>query len=162
MVPPIAALFFPQFSQPLDFNKSYRGHRIFGDHKTIRGILLGTLFAGLLYLLQKYLYNTSDFVRNISLIDYNNISLFFGCFQGLGALGGDAIKSFIKRQVNIKPGISWFPWDQIDWIIGTLAISLFFISISLNLAISYLVVGLALHIIVKGIGFIIKMNKTYI
>lgn len=161
-MPPIAAKYLPKYNQPLDFGKFYRGKRIFGDHKTIRGIIVGIIFSELLFLLQAYLFNNNLFIRNNSLVNYNQISIFFGFALGLGALGGDAIKSFLKRQVGIKPGTSWFPWDQIDWIIGTLLISNFFIPISAQMSFTFLVIGLLLHLIVKIIGYLIKMNNTLI
>lgn len=162
MLPPIVALFLPQLSYPLDFYKTYHGKRIFGDHKTFRGLISGTLIGGLVFIFQKQLYISFDFYRSLSLIDYSTTSVLFGFLVGFGALFGDAIKSFIKRQVNIKPGVSWFPWDQIDWVIGSYLMSILFIPVSLSMALSYLSVGLALHLLIKGIGYLIKMNQTYI
>lgn len=162
LVPPFAVLLLPKFNQPLDFHQSFRGHRIFGDHKTIRGLIVGIIFAGITFELQKYLYLSFDHIRSFSLIDYSNFTILFGFAQGLGALGGDAIKSFFKRQINIKPGTSWFPFDQIDWVLGSLFISFIFIPVSISLFASYLVAGLALHLLFKSIGFLIKMNQSYI
>ena len=48
-----------------------------------------------------------------SLISYERwLLLGLGC--GVGALGGDSIKSLIKRQLGIAPGRSWIPADQLD------------------------------------------------
>lgn len=33
---------------------------------------------------------------------------------------GDAVKSFFKRQRDMPPGSSWFPFDQLDFVIGAL------------------------------------------
>ena len=162
LVPPFAAIYLPKYDQPMDFGKTFKGKRILGDHKTFRGLVTGMLMAELLFLLQIYLFDTQPFFKSLSLINYDSTSIFFGLALGFGALAGDAIKSFVKRQINIVPGASWFPWDQIDWVIGSLLISQFFISINLQTAGTYLLLGLVLHLIIKFIGFLIKMNKTVI
>ena len=52
-------------------------------------------------------------------LDYVGLpTLIVGPLFAIGALGGDALKSFFKRQVGIRPGGTWFPFDQIDYIIG--------------------------------------------
>ncbi len=162
MVPPFAEILFPKYKYPMDFFRSFRGKRVFGDHKTIRGLITGILMAELLFLLQQYLYANSDLIKNISLINYTEISPFFGIALGFGGLMGDALKSFFKRQIGIKPGSSWFPWDQIDWIIGSLVLSGLFIKVTLSLIFGYLIIGLALHLLFKVIGYAMKMNQTYI
>ena len=103
IVPPFAALFFPTLKYPLDFNKKFRNQRIFGEHKTIRGFFVGILLSGLLFLLQKYLFEATSQYQKISLVDYSKVSPLLGLALGFGALGGDAIKSFFKRQIRIKP-----------------------------------------------------------
>jgi CDP-diglyceride synthetase len=33
---------------------------------------------------------------------------------------GDAVKSFFKRRLGITPGKSWFPFDQLDFVLGAI------------------------------------------
>jgi len=120
MAPPFASIVFPYLGFPVDFGKTFRGKRIFGDHKTVRGFVSGTIAGVLCIYLQRYLYTSSPFFRSISLLDYTQVPIAFGLFLAFGSLVGDAIKSFFKRQVGVEPGQAWFPWDQIDWIIGAL------------------------------------------
>ena len=47
---------------PVDFGRSFRGHRIFGTHKTWRGLIVGIIFATFTLGLQVLL------VRNVSFI----------------------------------------------------------------------------------------------
>jgi CDP-2,3-bis-(O-geranylgeranyl)-sn-glycerol synthase len=162
MLPPLVAILLPKLNQPLDFNQKFRGHRVFGEHKTIRGLVVGTLSGGIIFFLQQYLYSNSDFFRNLSLIDYSNVPALFGFSIGFGALVGDAIKSFFKRQIGIKPGTSWFPWDQIDWVIGSLIFALPFVQVGPLLACSFVITGLGLHLLFKLIGFAIKVNDSVI
>ncbi len=107
------------FTYPLDGYATFRGRRIFGSHKTLRGLFSGILVGVLTVYLQIAIYMHVPFVRNFVLIDYTTIHpILFGMLSSVGALGGDAIKSFFKRQLNITPGKSWFPFDQIDYVIG--------------------------------------------
>ena len=37
-------------------------------------------------------------------------------------MSGDAVKSSFKRRVGIAPGQPWFPADQLDFIVGAMAL----------------------------------------
>ncbi len=112
-------------AKPLDFGKKFRGRRIFGDHKTFRGLLAGIVVAEVTVTLQYVLYINSGWFRSISLyIDYRHTNiLLLGFLFAVGALGFDALKSFFKRQIGVNPGSAWFPFDQIDYIVGGLLLS---------------------------------------
>lgn len=97
--------------QPLDFGKNWRGQRLLGDNKTWRGMLTGTICGGLTGVLIYPLTSGEQ-----SLLVVFGLSL----VMGFGALLGDAIESGFKRRLKIPSGHSWFPFDQIDYIIGGL------------------------------------------
>ena len=97
--------FIPLLNYPVDFGKTWKGKRIFGSHKTWRGIFFGTLFAILTFWGQQYLYQY-EFFESLSLFDYTEASWVIGLLLGLGAVWGDSIRSFFKRRINIKPGSS--------------------------------------------------------
>src|SRR3990172_5827209 len=79
--------FFRKFNYPMDFYKTYRGKRVFGSHKTVRGLVAGTLFAILMITIQKILYLNNPEINNISLIDYSQIDhVLLGFLLGFGAL----------------------------------------------------------------------------
>jgi len=106
---------------PVDFGRRFRGKPLFGSHKTYRGFFFGILSAIVFVYLQRFLFLRYDSFRSISLIDYSAHSfLLLGLLLGFGVLFGDLVKSFLKRRVGIKPGESWFPWDQLDCLIGGL------------------------------------------
>lgn len=159
MAAPILTILFPQFSYPLDFKKKFRDKRIFGDNKTFRGLMGGTVIGLFVFLLQKFLFSSSTFFQNISFFDYKNISWIVGVLFGFGALTGDIVKSFFKRQLNIASGKSWFPFDQVDWVVGFLLFIYPFVKMSLNVIILSLILGILLHLAIKFIGFLIKVNK---
>lgn len=121
MAPVFASrIFGDKFITSIDFNKTIGGKRIFGDHKTWRGLFSGIVVALLVVYLQSILYQF-NFFHNISLIDYKSESIFiFGILLGFGALFGDIVKSFFKRRVGIKSGGSWPIFDQLDFVVGAL------------------------------------------
>ncbi len=153
---------WPRLNYPLDFHQSFRGQRIFGSHKTWRGLIAGILAAFLFFLWQKYLFNNCPLVNKFSLIDYNSVSLWAGVAMGLGAGLGDALKSFFKRQLNIAPGQPWFPFDQIDFVVGGTLLSWPFIPISVNVILSAIILGLLFHLIFKVIGYVCRVDKALI
>ena len=68
---------------PVDFRRKFMNRRIFGDHKTWRGLVIGTLSGGIVSLLQRR-------------------GFLIGIILGFGALFGDLIGSFIKK-IRYKP-----------------------------------------------------------
>lgn len=109
-----------QFKTPIDFGKNWRGSRIFGDNKTWRGLLFGALLGGLTALVT-YAALPELYSSVTTKVQLTNISVFsVGVLLGAGALLGDALESFFKRRAGVKPGDSWFPFDQIDYVIGGL------------------------------------------
>src|SRR5271157_592835 len=135
-VAPVFAMKLPflrAFNLPLDFYATFRGKRILGGHKTVRGLLSGILTGILTVYLQIYLYEQVPLVRSFVPIDYSSINpILFGFLSAIGALGGDAVKSFFKRQLEIPPGKSWFPFDQVDYVIGGMIVTSFYIRLTLS------------------------------
>jgi len=115
---------------PLDFGASLGGKRIFGDHKTWRGLIVGVAAGTVTFLVQRALYD-SEIARPVALFDYGALPVFLGSWLGLGALLGDAVKSFFKRRVGIPPGRPWIGPDEIDFYLGAAAIAAFFVPLPL-------------------------------
>ena len=144
----------------MDFGQKIYGKRIFGDHKTIRGLIAGTISGTIFFGLQKYVF--SDFTKWLEVYDYAYLPVYTGFLMAFGALMGDAIKSFFKRRARVESGITWFPWDQIDWILGMVAGLRLVIDIKFFQAAALIVLGLGLHLLGKVIGYLIKVNKNLI
>ena len=148
----------PFLNIPIDFNQEFRGKRIFGNHKTIRGFLFGIIVSILIVFIQKILY--AD-MRQFTILNYSQINIFLlGFLMGFGALIGDSIESFFKRQINIKPGQPWLPFDQIDWILGSLLLTLIYIPIPLYIFITSLLIFIPLHFLSNYIGYYIKVKES--
>lgn len=108
-----------KYNYPLDFYKKFKGKRVLGSHKTIRGIIAGVLVGMLTSVVLKSLYVNNSNIQEAINMNYSAINPYiFGGLLGLGSVLGDAIKSFFKRRLDIKPGGPWIPFDQIDYIVG--------------------------------------------
>lgn len=157
MMPIFAAhwKFIQQYDYPMDFHKTYRGQRVFGGHKTIRGLVAGIIFATLVLWLQQLAVAHVHFVAELTnQVDYKNLPvLLLGPLFALGALLGDAIESFFKRQRGVKPGDGWFPFDQIDYIIGGAIATMPFVTLSTVQYIWLIILWLVIHVISTIIGY---------
>lgn len=159
MVPPIATRLIPKtLNIPVDLEKKFRGQRILGDNKTLRGLLIGILFGEIVFLIQQNLFQET-FFKTLSVIPYSHLPWFFGFLFGIGALGGDMLKSFLKRQLGIPPGHTWIPFDQVDWIVGLLVVLLIFVRLPISIILFGLCLGIVLHIAVKFTGFLLGLDK---
>ena len=152
--------FLKKYNQPLDFGKTFMDKRIFGDHKTIRGIIAGGIVGLFTAGLQMLLSDGFSWPENYSMgLDYSSsMILVMGLFMGFGALLGDAIKSFFKRQIGIAPGRPWVPFDQLDFVIGGAVSSLPFIVLPLNMYVLGLLIALVLHPTFNVLAWILRLQ----
>lgn len=158
MAAPVAAKLFPALGRPIDGGVMLRGHRLLGENKTWRGLVAGTLVAELVFLAQVAVAGAYDVFAGSS-YDLTDVPLFVGAVLGFGALFGDMVKSFFKRQIGIASGRSWLPFDQIDWIVGSLLFVLLFVRPVWWHVIVAVIVGFAAHILVKFIGYKAHLDK---
>ena len=108
----------PFLAYPLDLGKKFKNKRIFDSHKTFRGLFFGVL-AGMILAYIQFQLSGFEFFDNISVINYSNW-IMIGGLMGFGAIAGDAVESFFKRQRGIRAGERWIPFDQLDFVIGGL------------------------------------------
>lgn len=164
-IPPIVSKvpFLMKYDTPVDLGRSWRGIRIFGDHKTIRGFVLGSIGAGLLSMLIFAIPYFGDLIRESLEIYFNSMETFvFGLLTGFGSLVGDAVKSFFKRRVGIKSGQSWFPFDQTDYIVGGLLVFPLFVSLSLGQYAFIAVFSFFLHFLGTTVGYFMGVKDSWI
>lgn len=155
--------YIKRLSFPLDGYITFRGKRLLGDHKTVRGLLSGILVAiGTVYL-QQYAFEHVPLVRIFVPLNYVAINpLLFGLLSALGALGGDTVKSFFKRQLAIAPGKSWFPFDQMDYIVGGIALTAFYTQLTLVQYMLLFLIWFLLHPLATIIGYFLKLKDSLI
>jgi len=144
---------------PLDFGLKFKDKPLLGKNKTWRGLISAIIIAALTVLLQKYLY-TFDFGQSLSIVDYSHVLCgVYGFLFGLGVILGDAIKSFVKRRLDLKPGAKWFPWDQLDFLGALVLIHLVFVP-AWQISILIIVISPFLPLITNKIGYILKIKKV--
>ncbi len=125
MLPNSAAVVFGGETK-IDFGKSWRGKRIFGDGKSWRG-LFGGGFSGMLFGLIligiSALFGSEDYWGFGPF--YSNIGI-LACLS-FGAILGDLMAAFIKRRMGLERGAKAPILDQYDFVIGAFLItSIFF------------------------------------
>ena len=113
---------------PIDGGRTWRGRRIFGDNKTIRGFVAIVPGAALSFAALSLVFTPAQW--QFTLIEYAML----GAVAGLGFMLGELPNSFVKRQLGIVPGetprsstaiVITSIADRIDSILGMLiAVSL--------------------------------------
>jgi CDP-2,3-bis-(O-geranylgeranyl)-sn-glycerol synthase len=89
------------------------GERIFGDHKTVRGLLSGLVVGITVGIFESFL-STENMIIMATLVS-------------AGALMGDLGGAFIKRRMRIRPGQPLPGVDQLDFVLGAvLAVSMIY------------------------------------
>lgn len=147
------------FNYPMDLYFKFRGKRIFGDHKTIRGFLSGIIVGTVTSLILYQIQLSNDSLHKHLYFFYSSTNpLVFGFLISTGALLGDAVKSFFKRQVGIKPGEVFFPFDQIDYIVGGLLSVYWYLRIPTPIIIGVFFVYFGLHLISAYVGYLLKLK----
>jgi CDP-2,3-bis-(O-geranylgeranyl)-sn-glycerol synthase len=161
---PIVAAKLPYLSAwntPMDFGKQYHGHRLLGSHKTWRGMATGIVAAILTVWLQQQIVSGHSFEFLQENGEYlSNPAVLLGFLFGFGALAGDALKSFAKRQFGIAPGRKWLPFDQIDYIIGgCLAVSIV-VTLQPIDYLAILLVWFLMHLIFSYLGYLLRLKSA--
>ena len=146
---------------PIDGGNKFQGHRILGSHKTWRGIITGIIASTLVLWLEQLMVMhfgwTSLFTGDVN---YSTLPvLLLGPAFAIGALGGDAIESFFKRLQRIKSGKPWIPFDQLDYIIGSVLVSLFFVVLTPLQYVWIFVIWFIVHVVASYLGFRLGLKK---
>ncbi len=130
--------------------------KLFGSHKTWRGLFAAIIVGGLIFWLQKVLYVKG--FQELALIDYADFPLWFGFLQGAGVIMGDLVKSYYKRKHDIKPGEHWLFWDQADFVIGGLVLGFLVYVPPAGTTAILLLLSPILHVVVNYIGYLLKIS----
>ncbi len=153
---------FPKLAVPIDGSTPETVRPIFGTHKTYRGLVVG-LFSGIVAaFLQKLLADYSMSIREITLFPFANWNfLWWGLLLSGGALGGDLVKSFVKRRMGISAGARWVPWDQLDQVFGGILFGSFAYSFSLENVLALIVLTPPLVLAINFLGYIVHVKENW-
>ncbi|MBP6716908.1 MAG: CDP-archaeol synthase [Acidobacteria bacterium] len=139
---------------PLDGRRSLRGRRVFGDNKTVRGVVLMMTCTLACTLLQHAINARAGWAAALTDPAVDAVSPFvWGLLLGGGYVLGELPNSFIKRQLDIAPGEAARGWttplfwvaDQIDSLIGVLIAMTCVWTPPLHVVVTLLAVTLVVH-----------------
>jgi len=162
LVPPVAARLLPRWDTPMDLGLRWRGVQLLGSHKTVRGLVTGTLLGSLAHQGQVLLAQQDAAIAQLAVSPVFHETWWLGAWLGFTALLGDALKSLIKRQLGIQPGKPWLPWDKIDWVLGCLAGSWFLLPLSPAFMVTALLGGLVLSSLGRLVGYWLRINDNWL
>jgi CDP-2,3-bis-(O-geranylgeranyl)-sn-glycerol synthase len=128
---PVIAMRLPllrHWSYPLDHRRFWNHRRLLGKNKTYRGLIAGVIAGIATVWIRRQFSILLPLLADLAVFDYHRADWWvLGWCLGFGALMGDAIESFVKRQLDIKPGQPFQPWDQLDQFFGAVVwLALFF------------------------------------
>ncbi len=128
---------------PVDFGTMWKGKRIFGDHKTWRGIVVGILVGGIIAVLQE-----RPMMHGVALAGGNFL--------------GDLMGAFIKRRSNIPPGGKSIFIDSLPSPLLTLIAALVggFLTLSFTQAIFVVTSIIPLHLLANKLWHTLKLKSV--
>ncbi|MEM4255394.1 MAG: CDP-2,3-bis-(O-geranylgeranyl)-sn-glycerol synthase [Candidatus Norongarragalinales archaeon] len=98
----------------VDFGmKFFDGKRVFGDSKTVRGLVSGIVAGTLAGAIVALLF---PFMPWFSVED----KIILAFFASAGAMAGDLLGSFVKRRLGLAPGSQYFLLDQLLFLVVAL------------------------------------------
>ncbi len=140
--------------KPLDGGKFFGKNRLFGDSKTIEGTLLGILFGIIIGSVQMY---THQFIP--SYLGLFQFTLSIVVLMSIGTLVGDIAGSFIKRRLDMKPGDSAIPMDQLGFLILALIFMTPLYVPKLDVLIVLVIITPVIHIGTNVIAYAMKLKE---
>ncbi|MDF0591199.1 CDP-2,3-bis-(O-geranylgeranyl)-sn-glycerol synthase [Candidatus Methanocrinis natronophilus] len=151
--------------RPLDFGRTFSdGRRILGDGKTFRGTIIGVLGGvGVGIALSSIALFRPDLDLPQFGSGYEMIPVLLGL--SLGAMAGDIVASFFKRRMGMERGAALFLVDQLDFVIGSWALTFllapvwFSENFTLEVMLVVLIVTPVLHRATNIIGYKMKAKK---
>lgn len=156
----IAKNIWPKLAQiPLDARRTFRGRRLFGSNKTLRGIVVMSGASAFAYLM----------LTPFTDVPVTNLAL-FGGFTGLLYSVSELPNSFLKRQLGVGPGsrpsgaasLLHYTLDQFDSAIG-IAIGLFVTElVSANVALWFALLGGLVHCFFDFLLHVFGVKKSHL
>jgi hypothetical protein len=156
-------------ARPIDAGATWRGERLFGHSKTLRGpILVAVGSAAVFALQQEVLHRFAPFAQ-WELVDYARLpGWWFAALAGGVAELSELPNSFVKRRLRIPPGgtargglgVLFFLWDQVDLLLGFWLVVGFTVPPTLARVTTSLIAVAGLHPLVTLVGYLAGMRPT--
>jgi CDP-2,3-bis-(O-geranylgeranyl)-sn-glycerol synthase len=148
---------------PLDFGKYWDGKRIFGDGKTWRGLITGTIAGTIIGFLQ-YNYRGVATGFLMGAFNFSGLVLFemtveLAFLMSVGALFGDAFASLIKRRMSIKRGTLVPIMDQLDFLVGAFFFAWLVVPINPLMFFIAVLITIPMHVVGNVLAWTAKIKK---
>ncbi len=162
LLPLLMANQSPGFAAKLNLPGSHVpvSRRWLGDRKTFGAYYAAPFGAVCTLYLQRWLFPVWS--MKLGLINYFRSDLWFiGLILGLGVALGDHTKSFVKRQAGVPLGAPWWPYDQLDFLVGSILLGTPFIGwIGWDRVVFILAVTLFIHPIGNRLGYWLRLREV--
>jgi hypothetical protein len=159
----------PSLAWPVDRGLTLCGHRLFGDNKTFRGVLAGTLGTALAMVLQGRVFHRLGAARALEYVDYSRLPLFrLGLLLGFTRMLSELPNSFAKRQLDIPPGhLAQGHWaavfyilDHLDYLPGSWTVLAGLVEVTISRVLMSTVVVFAAHHLASAVGYWLGMRRS--
>jgi len=157
IIPAYAANGFPPLlkgSTPLDRGRTFRGRRVFGEGKTIRGTIGGIAFGTIIGLIQ--ITGQSYLPADLGLVE---MSMPLVLLLTVGTMVGDILGSFLKRQIGMERGASLPIVDQDGFVVFALLLAALVYPAPIEHAIILMVITPPIHLLSNIGGYLIHVKK---
>jgi hypothetical protein len=159
----------PGLAWPVDRGRTVRGHRVFGDNKTFRGVLAGTLGTAVAIELQGKVLHLFGPARALEYVDYSRLPLArLGLLLGLTRMLSELPNSYAKRQLDIPPGhlahghcaAVFYVLDHLDYLPGGWMVLARFVRVTLSRVLVSTLVVFAAHHLASALGYWLGMRRS--
>lgn len=139
---------------PVDLGRKFiDGQRILGEGKTFRGTAGGIAVASAAALALGIAFPETSALLETDYFHY-------GFLLAVGAVAGDFAGSFAKRRAGIERGKGVFMLDQLDFVVGGLALGLITAAPTLLEAFFLLAFTMLAHVLGNWIAFAAKVKQV--
>jgi hypothetical protein len=154
---------------PLDGGLTLHGKRLFGDNKTLRGLLVGSAGTALIMALQAKALHKIPATKALEYTDYAFIPAWrLGIVLGLTRMLSELPNSFLKRQMNIRAGNLgtgvWLPifylLDLLDYLPGCWIVVARLVRVTERRVIMSIALALVVHQASNCIGYLLGMKRA--
>jgi hypothetical protein len=155
-------------ARPIDGGRTFRGRRLFGAHKTFRGVVAVSLGTSVFMFVQQLVWPVAlgGQASEVSGRFAAN-GLLLGFALGAGAMLSELPNSFVKRQLDIAPGASgrgplallFYVLDQIDLLLGAWVALAFVLPITGERVVWSIVIVAIVHQWITRLGDLLGLRR---
>jgi len=154
---------------PIDGGYTLRGRPLFGANKTIRGVVAVGIGTGIVLGIQASLLHGRPIIQAIELFDYGRVNAWLlGFLVGAAAMCAELPNSFVKRQLDVRPGDSargmiglvLYVVDQVDLLVGVWLAFALVLDIRLAWVLWSVAIVVVMHQLLTSVTYALGMRAS--